>query len=86
MKYPQQLLKLAKLQGGQFGSLDVTAVSDRLVELDFSADFVRLSPLAARKLIAVLEDWLAAIAFDAVAAATEPGPDTPDVIVIVDRR
>lgn len=58
MKYPKKLLSLRGLQGGQFGSIDVTAVSDALIELDFGPDFDRLSPDAARSLVAALTRWL----------------------------
>jgi hypothetical protein len=56
--YPRKLLTLQNLQGGQFGTIEVTAVSDELVELDFAADFDRLTPDAARALIGALDRWL----------------------------
>lgn len=58
MAYPKKLLTLQNLQGGQFGTIDVTAISDELVELDFAADFDRLTPEAARALIGALDRWL----------------------------
>ena len=58
MTYPKKLLTLQNLQGGQFGTIDVTAISDELVELDFAADFDRLTPEAARALIGALDRWL----------------------------
>ncbi len=57
-KYPKKLLTLQNLQGGQFGTIDVTAISDELIELDFAADFDRLTPEAARALIGALDRWL----------------------------
>ncbi len=58
MKYPKKLLTLQNLQGGQFGAIDVTALSDGLIELDFAADFDRLTPEGARALIGALDRWL----------------------------
>jgi hypothetical protein len=57
MNYPKKLLALRGLQGGQFGAIDVTAVSDTLIELDFGPDFDRLSPSAARSLVGALTRW-----------------------------
>jgi hypothetical protein len=70
MTYPKKLLTLQNLQGGQFGSINVTAVSDELVELDFAADFDRLSPGAARALIHALHRWLEQLP---AAPVIEPG-------------
>jgi hypothetical protein len=70
MAYPQKLLTLQNLQGGQFGTIDVTAVSDKLIELDFAADFDRLTPEAARALIGVLHRWLSQLPEPAVVEET----------------
>jgi hypothetical protein len=73
IKYPKKLLTLQNLQGGQFGTIDVTAMSDDLIELDFAADFDRLTPDAARALIGALDRWLCQL----------PEPISADETVIV---
>lgn len=80
MKYPKKLLTLRNLQGGQFGTLDVTAVNDKLVELDFGADFIRLSPESARGLVMALGRWLDQLPPPSV----EPSPPLKEVIVIIE--
>ena len=65
MNYPKKLLSLRGLQGGQFGALDVTAVSDALIELDFGPDFDRFSPSAARILVGALTRRLDQLPADA---------------------
>ena len=81
MKYPQKLLSFRNLQGGQFGSIDVTAISDDLVELDFGADFDRLSPTAARRLVHALNDWLDQLPdVDAPASSS-----AKEVVVVIER-
>ncbi|HEY8075116.1 MAG TPA: hypothetical protein VIF62_13425 [Labilithrix sp.] len=70
MKYPKKLLTLQNLQGGQFGTIDVTAMSDQFIELDFAADFDRLTPESARALIGALDRWLSQLPGAAVVEET----------------
>ena len=70
MKYPKKLLTLQNLQGGQFGTIDVTAMSDQFIELDFAADFDRLTPEAARALIGALDRWLSQLPDAAIVEET----------------
>jgi len=81
MNYPKKLLALRGLQGGQFGALDVTAVSDALIELDFGPDFDRLSPSAARSLVAALTRWLEQLPADVPLAPSLP---VREIIVILE--
>jgi hypothetical protein len=71
--YPRKLLSLQNLQGGQFGTIDVTAMSDELIEIDFAADFDRLTPDAARALIGALDRWLSQL----------PAPSLGDEPIVV---
>jgi len=83
MNYPKKLLSLRGLQGGQFGVIDVTAVSDTLIELDFGPDFDRLSPNAARSLVAALSRWLEQLPAP-VPADVPPSLPVREVIVILE--
>jgi len=68
------------LQGGQFGSIDVTAVSDALIEVDFGPDFDRLSADAARSLVVASNRWLDQLP----EAAASPPASMRELIVILE--
>ncbi len=51
-KYPAHLLRIAGLEGGQYGVIDLTAKSRDNLELNFGGDFVSLSR---RDTVALLE-------------------------------
>lgn len=41
--YPKSLISFRKLQGGQFGTLDVSAISPDYVQLALGTDFIQLT-------------------------------------------
>ena len=42
-RFPKKLISFRRLQGGQFGTLDVSAVSPEYVQLAFGSDFIQLT-------------------------------------------
>lgn len=43
MKYPKPLISFRRLQGGQFGTLDVSALSANSVQLALGSDYIALT-------------------------------------------
>ena len=58
-KYPAHLLRIAGLEGGQYGVIDLTAKSRENLELNFGGDFVTLSRRDTEALIDGLQSFLA---------------------------
>ena len=57
--YPHHLVRFLNLQGGQYGALELVALSDDVLELQLGGDFVRLTRKQAEEMLDGVQKFLA---------------------------
>jgi len=59
LRFPRRLGRVINLEGGLYGTLDMVAITDRLLELQTGEDFVRFDRHQAKNLRDTIDKFLA---------------------------